>query len=140
MLVVVIKYNELVMKYFKTFFLCGVILTLEACSKDEEIQRLLKSKNIDNIINGAVMAGDSGDRKYATLLLTDAADQRATTMLRFKGYSIYQVKMYALEKIFKHSPPVKITSEVDSVVIKYYENLDSVSKPSRPAKLVAWPR
>jgi hypothetical protein len=102
----------------------GLLLTLcISCDNSNKIKQLLKSKKIDEVIEGAWKAGESRDKQYVPLLLTDAGDQATSTMLKFKGYSIYEQKMYALQKIYASPPPVKITHFVDSTVIRFYENL-----------------
>jgi hypothetical protein len=111
------------MKLYRKLFGGLLLLAFISCYREKEIKKLLNSKNINEIIEGASEAGQSGNKKYVPLLLSNAADQRGTTMFRFKGYSIYEEKMLALEKIFNFRPPNKITSKVDSTVIKFYINL-----------------
>ena len=91
-----------------------------SCRNDTEIIRLLKSSNHSDIILGAFKAGEAGDKKFVPYLLSNADDPRASTTLQFKGFSVYQEKMGALEKIFKRQPPVKISRQPDSVVIKFF--------------------
>lgn len=110
------------MKHYLKLFLGLLLFIITSCNKDEEIKSLLNSKNVYEIIEGASEAGHSGDKKYIPLLLLNAGDQRATTKLKFKGYSIYQEKMYALKTILHVKPPDTITSIVDSINIKFFEN------------------
>lgn len=100
-----------------------VIITYFSCNSDSRVQKLLKSTNTNDLILGAIKAGDKGDKKFVPLLLDSAADWSTSTNLRFYGVSVYQAKMRALEKIFKVSPPTEITSDPDSVVIKFYTEL-----------------
>lgn len=104
-----------------------VILSLtffSSCkNRDNEIIRLLTSENKEDLIYGAYLAGETGDKKFVTFLLKDANDMRMSTNLRFKGFTVYQEKMIALQKIFKTEPPVKINRKPDSIVIEYYMNL-----------------
>jgi len=111
------------MKHYLKVFTGLLLLVVTSCSdKDKEIKRLLNSKNVYEIIQGASEAAQSGDKKYTPLLLLNAGDQRATTILKFKGYSVYQEKMYALRTILHVKPPNPITSTVDSVNIVFFEN------------------
>lgn len=99
------------------------IVTYFYCNSDSRIINLLNSNTDDNIINGATKAGKKGDRKFIALLLKNAADERMSTHLFFKGVTVYQAKMEALQKIFKVSPPVEITYKADSAIIKFYTEL-----------------
>jgi hypothetical protein len=114
------------MKQKKMLFiglLIAVVIIYFACNSDSRIIKLLNSSTDDNIINGAIKAGDKGNKKFIPLLLENAADGRMSTHLSFKGVSVYQAKMWALEKIFKVSPPTEITYKPDSVIIKFYIEL-----------------
>jgi hypothetical protein len=93
------------------------------CNSDQRITKLLKSNNINDIIKGARKAEKSGKVKFIPYLLNDAGDPRRSTSLQFKGVSVYQAKMEALENIFKKSPPQKIDRKVDSTIIEFYRKL-----------------
>ena len=93
------------------------IFSLLSCRSDNEITRLLKSSNHEDVIEGAFEAGESGNNKFVPLLLNDAYDPSASVTLNFKGFTVYQEKMGALEKIFKRSPPNRISGEPDSAVL-----------------------
>ena len=103
-------------------------LFLFACENKYDtnaIKMLINSKN-DNpneILYGAFLAGESGKKEFIPLLLTNANDIRMGSDIRFKGFTVYQEKMIALEKILKIKPPVKITIEPDSTIIKFYLGL-----------------
>ena len=75
------------------------------------------------MIEGAYLAGETGDKKFVPYLLKDANNPRMSTDLHYKGISVYESKMGALRKIYGKEPPVPITSDVDSTVIKFYTNL-----------------
>ena len=60
------------------------------------------------------------------LLLHDDGNPAGTTVLKFKGFTIYQEKMFALERILHIKPPHKVipvSSDPDSVNIKFYSVL-----------------
>jgi len=110
-------------KILSGFFLILVIIFMD-CNTDEHIEKLLNSDNINEIIEGAKKAGDSGDQKYVPSLLWCSADLRTSTSMHFYGVSVYQAKMEALRKIFKKDPPTQIIfNHVDSTIIKFYEGL-----------------
>ena len=102
--------------------MCSLIM-LMSCNKDQQIIGLLQSSEKDDVIKGAYMAGESGNKKFAPLLLQNANDFRTSTNIKFKGYSVYQEKMIALKKIFNQEPPVKIINKPDSVIIQFYTAL-----------------
>jgi len=98
-----------------------VTVLLVACkSSDNDIKILLQSKNVEDRIEGAYKAGESGKEKFIPYLLMNADDPGRSTQLQFKGFSVYQEKVIALKKILKVEPPVKITRDPDSTVIRFY--------------------
>jgi hypothetical protein len=103
--------------------LIAVIVIYFGCNSDSRIEKLLSSENLNDNINGAIKAGDKGNKKFIPLLLKNAADWSMSTHISFYGVSVYQAKMRALEKIFKISPPTEITYKPDSAIIKFYTEL-----------------
>ena len=101
---------------------CTLVFAI-SCQNDREILNLLNSQEKEDIIRGAYLAGESGDKKFSPMLLKNVNDVRTSTNLKFKGYNVYQEKMIALNKIYKQSPPVQITNKPDSVIIKFYIGL-----------------
>jgi hypothetical protein len=84
---------------------------------------MLNSDNKNDLIKGAYKAGETKDKKFVPYLLKDAYDFTTTTHAFYKGISVYQAKMEALEDIFEIKPPVTITNRPDSTVIKFYTEL-----------------
>lgn len=105
-----------------------IALIMDSCENRDRIIDLLRSQEKDDVIKGAYLAGESGNKEFVPLLLNNAWDFRRSTNLRFKGYSVYEEKMIALKKLFGKAPSVKITFEPDSTVIDFYINL-SREKP-----------
>ncbi len=98
-----------------------LILLLAACKQsDNAIKKLLQSKNLEDRINGAYQAGQSGNKEFIPYLLENANDPATSTSLHFKGFSVYQEKMVALKDILKIEPPSKITWKPDSTIIVFY--------------------
>ncbi len=98
-----------------------IIALFIACkSSDNDIKILLQSENIDDRIEGAYKAGQSGKVEFIPYLLNNADDPSRSTQLQFKGLSVYQEKMIALRKILKVESPVRITRVPDSLVIRFY--------------------
>jgi hypothetical protein len=99
------------------------LFIIVSCNRDKEISRLLKSSNPNERIEGAYEAGKSGNMKYVPLLLNDANDPSASTLLHFKGFTVYTETMFALERILHVKPPhpyKDILLLPDSVNVKFY--------------------
>ncbi|MDN3584375.1 hypothetical protein [Mucilaginibacter flavus] len=94
-------------------------------NSDEGIKTLLQSKTLDDQIEGACKAGESGKMDFIPYLLMNADDPRVSTDLRYKGFSVYQEKMIAIKTILKIGPPKTITREPDSTIIQFYVNAAS---------------
>ncbi len=56
-------------------------------------------------------------------LLADAMDPRITHDLRYKGMSIYKIKMGAMERLTGVKSIKKVTREPDSAVLKFYVDI-----------------
>jgi len=104
-------------------FICAI-----SCESNRNIIKLLNSKDKDELIEGAYLAGESGNKKYSSLLLKNADDVRTSTNLKFKGYTVYQEKMIALSKIYNKKPPIEINERVDSSIIIFYIQLSQSSQ------------
>jgi len=109
----------------KTILLISILFIniVVGCDKNEKITRLLKSTDLNEVIEGAFLAGKSKNEKHVPLLLLNANDWRTSTSFRFKGFSVYEEKMYALEQIYNISPPKPIKSMPDSLIINFYDSI-----------------
>ncbi len=105
-----------------------LVLFLISCNgmqeKRERIISMLRSKNKDTIVNAIRLVRDNNDTSMIKYLLEDLNDPRVTHKLPFKGKSIYQIKVEALEALTGVSPDIAITYRPDSNIIKFY--LDKV--------------
>ena len=102
------------------FFAAALLIS---CNKNEEIRRQLNSRNPSDIIRGTYAAGQSGNKEFVPLLLHNAADPSCGADIRFKGFSVYTEKMYALQKILGVKPPHNyqgLEISPDSTNIKFY--------------------
>jgi len=98
-----------------------VIILLASCQhSDNNIKALLQSTKVEDRIEGAYKAGESGRTAFIPYLLKNGDDPSRSTLIQFKGFSVYQEKMVALRKILRREPPVKITRDPDSIVIRFY--------------------
>ena len=93
-----------------------------SCNKDREIKKLLNSSKPYENIEGAYEAMKSDDLSYVNLLLKNSGKQEATTALKFKGVTVYEEDMYALQHLLNSKPPHPITDSVDSLNIKFFIN------------------
>lgn len=108
----------------KNFFL--MLLVLYGCNNvnhKKDIDELLRSKNIADIIEANYLIGESKDTSFVKLLFDNIEDPRITHDVRFKGISVYQSKIIALKKIFNVLPPKKISYSPDTLIINFYKNL-----------------
>lgn len=108
------------MKIMNNFFRILICVSIISCNSENKIIELLNSKAKDDIISGANKAGESGKIKFVPYILKNADDGRISTNFNFKGISVYQAKMKALEKILKTNPIDEITYKPDSAIIKFY--------------------
>jgi hypothetical protein len=86
----------------------------------EEINRLIESKDKTDQVIGFYVIGQRKDTSYIPRVLSNAADPRITHHRSFYGFSVYQSKMGAMRNISGEMPPRRLTSEPDSVIIKFY--------------------
>ena|ERR1700744_2391490 len=104
-------------------FLLLLLFTLLSCDKDKEITHLLNSKKPNELIEGVYEAGNSRDVKYVPLLLKNADKPWASTLLQFKGITVYTECMFSLSKILHVKPPHKFGGPLetaDTVNIRFY--------------------
>ena len=107
----------------KKIFIIFILVSLFSCRSNKKTLDLLNSTDKEDKIRGAYRAGKSPQFVFVPLLLKDAYDPHVSTNIRFKGLSVYKAKMMALSEIFKQDPPVEITKNPDSVVIKFFIEL-----------------
>lgn len=84
------------------------------------VDSLLSSDDPGHLIEAFYLIGECRDTSRLAIVFQDATDPRVTHRLHFKGISVYQSKMAALRKISGLAPPVKVTDDPDSSVIKFY--------------------
>ncbi len=79
------------------------ILILNACSERqlniEDYRKMLTNNNVDSIFIACYHLGEFKDTQSISKLIQDLNDTRTTNNIRFKGMSIYQCKIGALQKI-----------------------------------------
>lgn len=114
------------MKRFCLAFLTVIFFAGTSCNQETEIRRKLNSKDVAEVMEGAREASDSGDKKYVPLLLHDLANPSAGTSLKYKGFTVYTEKMFALEQILHVKPPKPyggILTLPDSLNIKFMDSV-----------------
>ncbi|APD08049.1 hypothetical protein UJ101_02551 [Flavobacteriaceae bacterium UJ101] len=82
----------------------------------------IKSNNQDSLIKAFYTIGEENLTEYIPLLLTETHDERISHNALFKGISVYQSKMLALEKISNLKSPCKLTYQYDSIIVNFYTN------------------
>ena len=84
------------------------------------IDTLLRSNEQGQLIQAFFLIGECRDTSRLASIFQDAMDPRITHFLHFKGISVYQSKMVALKRISGLAPPVEITYQPDSSILKFY--------------------
>lgn len=101
------------------------VIFLLSCVQDkkqsrDEINKLINSTDKTDVIEGFKIIGDNRDTSFVKAIFTNPGDPRISNDLRFKGMSVYQSKMYAIEKITGVEPPAKISYLADTTIINFY--------------------
>ena len=107
------------------YILIGILIACISCERKldrVDIIKMLNSNNKDSIILGCRYVSQQKDTTYYAHLLKNPYDPRISHMLKFKGESVYQSKMKALEEITGLKAPKKITHEIDSSIVLFYKN------------------
>ncbi len=105
-----------------TFYFLVLTLSLIACTSDEDIIRLMKSQNSEDVYEGIMLSARTKDKKFVPLLLENPEDIRISN-LSGRGQNLYQGKMDALAKIFDVNPPKQISYAPDTAIINFYRRL-----------------
>lgn len=110
----------------KLYIILVVILVL-ACTRerstevrDENIDSLIRSENVNKVIYGFYLIGEKKDTAYVKEIFKNIYDSRVSHNSRFLGISVYQSKVIALRKISGLDPPNPVTYRPDPVVISFY--------------------
>jgi hypothetical protein len=107
-------------------YLLTVLLFILSCSPDIDdavLIKMLKGDNKEQFIEAIMYIEDNHKIDMVQYLLYDAMDPRVTHDIRFKGMSIYQIKMHALKRFTGTNPPKRITSEPDSSILNFYADI-----------------
>jgi hypothetical protein len=107
-----------------------IIITfwLVSCSNESSIERrkntinsLLHTGKVCDKIEANFLIGEIKDTSYLPLLLADMNDySTCATRLRYKGISVYESKISALEKIANLDTQLIYTHRPDSEIIKIF--------------------
>jgi hypothetical protein len=62
----------------------------------------------------------SNDVSYVPLLLKNSGNPYGTSEFGFKGVTVYEEDMYALQRILRVKAPNPVSDSVDSVNIKFF--------------------
>lgn len=95
-----------------------------SCTTDEKtLIKMLNSDKKIEVIKAINYIADHHKTHMVKYLLTDAMDPRIIHDLRYKGMSIYQIKMGAMERLTGIKSVKEITYQPDSAVFKFYLNI-----------------
>ncbi len=84
---------------------------------------MLNSKKKIEVIKAIEYIADHHQTNMVKYLLTNAMDPRITHNLRYKGMSIYKIKMGAMKRLTGVKSIKKVTREPDSAVLKFYVDI-----------------
>ncbi len=104
--------------------LIGLLVSCKDKEKDkinkQIVWGMMKSKNTDSIIDAIDLIQKYKDTSMISALLYDAYNEHITHRLKYKGMSVYQIKMETIQFITHKIPPVKITCIPDSSIVNFY--------------------
>ena len=99
------------------------IFVLISCSRVIEEKNLItmfNSKDKEQLLTAIDYVSEHHQVHMVKYLLSDALDPRIVHDMRYKGMSIYQIKMGAMQKLTGVKSLKKITYRPDSSVFKFY--------------------
>lgn len=113
--------------YMRLLLILICVIFVSCKQKDNKERNLqfwsmIKSGNVDSIIEATIGIQQSKDTSMIGALLYGADDPRITHKLRYKGMSVYQIKMGALRNLTGLNPPTEISYKVDTAIISYYRS------------------
>jgi len=107
-------------------FYCILVICSFANSRyinDDVLKSVLKGDNRNSIIDAIKFIVRQKNASMISYLLINADDPRISHRRSSYGRTVYQLRMNAIESITGISPNVKISSEPDSQVIRFYQNI-----------------
>lgn len=109
------------MKYLSYILFVFALISFTFCqSKKDKIVKFLKSNEVDSLMQGIYMVGETKDTTFVDKILQDPIDTRISHHLRFKGMSLYRQKMLTMRKLTGTPPPHEITDQPDSIIVQFY--------------------
>ncbi len=89
----------------------------------DEMRQMINSPDATTVIKGFWLIGEARDSSFVNDIFSDVNDSRISHHMRFYGMSVYQEKMAAIKKITKIYPPRQITSDPDSAIVSFYNEI-----------------
>lgn len=101
-----------------------IVFSIASCKSYDthEVHKLLHSNNSDSVMKGVVMVNKTDTLGVQFLLNTIYDDMHISHSRNFLGQNVYYVKMKALGKISKLSPPNPLNDTIDTVNVEFYRN------------------
>lgn len=107
----------------KQILLISIVLCSLGCFKQIDkptLKKMLQSEDKLQIIEATDYIKRTRDTSMVNDMLKQSFDPRVTHLLKYKGMSIYQIKMGAMKELTGITPPNTITYRPDSVNIEFY--------------------
>ncbi|MFN4316141.1 MAG: hypothetical protein ACK4E0_17765 [Chitinophagaceae bacterium] len=108
--------------FFASLFLCFLSCKNNQVSK-EQLVSMLRSDDIDSILSAIERIQNKRDTSMLIYLLDNADDPRIIHKLKYKGMSVYQVRMTTIRFLTGIESNEAITYKPDSAIIKFYLSL-----------------
>lgn len=101
-----------------------IVLPIASCKSynTEEVHKLLYSGNSDSVMRGVTMVNKSDTPGVQFLFNSIYTDMHISHKMDFLGQNVYQVKMQALKRISRLSPPNPLNDTFDTVNVEFYRN------------------
>jgi len=103
-----------------------IFIFLISCTSridDQVLLEMLRSDNKAQIIEATRYIGKHRKTHLVKYLLENGANPRVSHDLRYKGMSIYQIKMKTMWLLTEKAPPKRLSRSPDSVILKFYYDI-----------------
>ncbi|WP_316817154.1 hypothetical protein [Pedobacter nyackensis] len=108
------------MKYNIIFIGFFILVSCTRVIEEKKLVEMFNSKDKRQLLTAIDYVSDHHQVHMVKCLLSDALDPRIVHDVRYKGMSIYQIKMGAMQKLTGVKPVKKITYRPDSSVVDFY--------------------
>ena len=114
------------MKLFFNYSFLSAMLIIQSCTSPkkyskEQLWTTTKSNNVDSIIISTIEIQKAKDLSMIDAVIYNSDDPRVIRLLKYKGMSVYQIKMLTIKFMTGITPSKEITYEVDTAIVNFYK-------------------